>query len=315
LSAAALTAYSGLAAAQSGSAAFPTKPLRIVTSEAGGGNDVLSRIIAQGISPALGQPVIVENKASGLEVETLAIAQPDAYTMVCGGSTLWLSELLQKDWRYRVFRDYVPVSLVTTAPLLLLVNPTLPVNSVAELVALAKAKPGALNYGSGAVGASSHLGPELFKAMAGVNIVRVPYKGTGPAYNALAANEVQVMVSNAGSAVPYIKSGKIKALAVTSAEPSVLFPGMPTVAQGGVPGYESVVYEVVFTTGHNTPESAVRRLNQEIVKVIRAPELRAKLLGLGVEAVGSTPEEAAVKIRAEMARIGKVIKDQNIHAD
>src|SRR5688572_29643053 len=143
-------------------------------------------------------------------------------------------------------RDYIPVTLATTSPLIVIVNPSLPVSSIKELIALAKAKPGALNYGSGATGASSHLGPELFRSMAGLNIVRVPFKGTGPAYNALISNEVQLMISNAGSAMPYVKAGRLKALAVTTAQPSALVPGLPTVAASGLPGYEAVVYEAVF---------------------------------------------------------------------
>jgi tripartite-type tricarboxylate transporter receptor subunit TctC len=285
---------------------YPYRPVRIVTSEVGGGNDTLSRLIAQGISPSLGQPVIVENRPAGLEAERLAVATPDGYTLVVGGSTLWLSEIIQDKWRFKVFRDYMPVTLATTSPLILAVSPNLPVNSVKELIALAKAKPGTLNYGSGAVGASSHLGPELFKAMAGVDIVRVPFKGTGPAYTALMTNEVQMMISNAGSAIPYIKSGRLKGLAVTSAERSPLVPGLPAIAASGLPGYESVVYEAMFTTT-GTPSPVIHRLNEEIARVLHAPDNKSRLLAVGVEAVGSSPEEATAKIKGEMTRISKVM--------
>jgi tripartite-type tricarboxylate transporter receptor subunit TctC len=292
---------------------YPNKPIRIATSQVGGGNDLLSRLIGKGISGPLGQPVIIENRPAGLEAELLATANPDGYTLVVGGSTLWLSELIQDKWRYKVFRDYVPITLATTSPLILTVNPSLPVNSVKELIALAKAKPGALNYGSGATGASSHLGPALFQAMADVDIVRIPFKGTGPAYNALISGEVQMMISNSGSAMPHVKSGRLKALAVTTAQPSPLVPGLPTVAASGLPGYESVVYEAVFAPA-KTPLAIIKRLNQEIAKVLHSPEVKTWLLGRGVEPLGSSHDDAMSKIKSEMPRIGKVIKAAGIHA-
>src|SRR3990172_11607639 len=218
---------------------YPNRPLRIVTCQAGGGSDLVSRLIAQGITGGLGQQVIVENRPCGvIPGEIVSAASPDGYTLLLSGSPLWMSPLLQDKVRHDPVRDFLPITLVATSPTVLAVNLSMPVKSVKELIALAKARPGALNYAAAAIGSPNHLAGELFKAMAGVNIIAVPYRGTGSSLSALIAGEVQVAFANAASMMPLVKSGKLKGLAVTSLQPSALAPGLPTVA-ATMPGYES----------------------------------------------------------------------------
>jgi len=231
--------------------------------------------------------------------------------LLAAGTALWLLPLMQKV-PYDPVKDFSPISVVTSAPNVLVVHPGVPANSVKELVALAKAKPGMLNYGSSVVGTSSHLATELFKAMAGVDIVRVGYKGGGPARTALLAGEVQMVFAGAeATLMSLVKSGKLRALAVTSPQPSVLAPGLPTVAASGVPGYESGSLDCIFAPA-KTPPSIILRLNQEIVRVINQSEVKQKLFNAGVETVGSSPEELAAKIKSEMARLGNILKDISI---
>jgi tripartite-type tricarboxylate transporter receptor subunit TctC len=292
---------------------YPNKPIRIVTSEAGGGSDFAARPIAQGLSVPLSQTVIVDNRPGIIAIETVAKAPPDGYTLILYGQVIWITPLLQKT-TYDVVRDFSPITMVASSPNLVVVHPSLPVTSVKELIALAKAKPGELNYGGGGAGASTHLAPELFKAMAGVNIVYVPFKGVGPALNALIAGEVQLMFSTAGSLVPHIKAGRLRALAVTSAQPSALTPGLPTVAASGVPGYESVSSLGILAPAQ-TPEPIINRLNQEVVRVLNQPDLKAKFLNSGIEVVASSPAQLAATMKSEMTVMGKVIKDAGIKGD
>ena len=244
---------------------FPIKPIRIVTLEPGGGTDFSARIIAQGLSGNLGYPVIVDNRggANGvIAAQIVAKASPDGYTLLLNGSPVWLLPFLQDNVPYDPIKDFSPVGLVTSAPNVLVVHPSSAVNSVKELIALAKAKPGTLNYGSAATGGSPHLAAELFKALAGVNIVRIPYKGAGLALNDVIGGRVQMMFPTAATVAPYLKSEKLKVLAVTTGQPSALFPGLPTVATT-VPGYESASTVGVFAPA-GTPAALVNRLNQEI---------------------------------------------------
>ena len=302
-----------LACASLGAAAaddFPNKPLRLVTSEGGGGNDVQARIIAQGLAAALGQQVVVDNRPSGVVPgELVAKAAPNGYTLLFYNNALWIGPLLQST-PYDPVRDFAPVTLVSRGPNVLVVNPTLPVKSVGELVALAKSKPGGLNYGSSGTGASNHLAAELFKSMAGVDIVRVNYKGAGPALTALIAGELQVMFPTAGSVAPYLSSGRVKALAVTSAEASPLAPGVPTVA-ATLPGYESIAICGLFAPV-GTPRAVIERLREEIVKLVNRSDIKGKFASVGMEIGGGAPDELAAMVKSEMSRMGKVIKDAGI---
>lgn len=291
---------------------YPNKPLRVITSEAGGVNDVAARMIGQGISATLGQAVIIDNRGI-VGFELVAKAASDGYTLLFQGTPFWIGPLLQKT-RYDPAADFSPITLATRSPNVLVVQPSLPVNSIKELIALAKSKPGQLNYASGQVGASAHLGAELFKAMAGVDIVRIGYKGGGAATNALLGGEVQLLFVSPASVAAFVKSGRLKPLAVASLEPSALTPGLPTVSASGLPGYESASLAGYFAPA-KTPEVVIRRLSQEIVRFLNRAEVKERLLGLGVEVVAGTPAELAATLKSEMSKYGKVIKDVGIRIE
>jgi tripartite-type tricarboxylate transporter receptor subunit TctC len=289
---------------------YPNKPMRIITAAGGGATDVAARLIAQGLAGGFGQPVVVENRPSSLVGEIVAKAPPDGYTLLVVGSAFVIGPLLQKT-SYDPLRDFSPISLTSSSPNILVVHPSLPVKSVKELIALARARPGELNYGSGPAGSSPHLAAELLKSMAGVNIVRISYKGGGPAVIGLIGGEVQLMISPAGSVSTNIKSGKLRALAVTSAQPSALLPGLPTVAATGVPGYESSSL-VGMLAPAGTPETISNRLNQEIVRVLNRVDVKEKFLNAGLETIGSSPGQFAATMKSEIAKWGKVIKGAGI---
>jgi tripartite-type tricarboxylate transporter receptor subunit TctC len=293
---------------------YPSKPVRIVTTAIGGGNDFVARLIAQSISGPLGQPVIVDNRATGvIPGDVVARSAPDGHTLLVAGNTLWVGPLLEKT-PYDAIRDFSPISLASWTPSILVVHPSLPAKSVKELIALARGRPGDLNYASTATGGSSHLATELFKHMAGVDLVRVPYKGNAPATVDLTGGQVHLMFAIASAVAPLIQSGRLRALAVTSARPSALFPGVPTVAASGVPGYESVTLTGVFAPAR-TPPAIIGRLNREIVEFLGKPQTIEKYLSAGMETVGSSPERLGVTIKAEIARMGNVIKNAGIRAD
>jgi tripartite-type tricarboxylate transporter receptor subunit TctC len=292
---------------------FPERPLRIVTSQAGGGNDVQARAIARGLAAALGQQVIVDNRASGvIPGDIVARATPDGYTLLFYNNALWTGPLMQKT-PYDPVRDFAPVTIATLGPNVLVVNNGLPVSSVQQLIALAKAKPGELNYASSGLGASNHLAAELFKSMAGVDIVRIGYKGASAGLNDVVAGQVQIMFPTAGAVIPLLKLGRVRALAVTSREPSKVVPELPTVAASGLPGYESLAIYGVFAPS-GTPPAIVDRLNKEIVRVLASPEVKNLFFRLGMETVGSTPAQLAAKVKDEMSRLGKVIAAAGIGA-
>jgi len=290
-----------------------TKPVRIITTAPGSWGDIGSRLLAQGLTRALGQQVIVDNRGPG-GTEEMIRAAPDGHTLLFNGANVWLSPFLRPHITYDPVRDLAPVSLSTRAPNILAVHPSLPVKSVHDLIKLAKARPGELNYGGGTVGATPHLAAELFKAMAGASIVRIAYKGTGPALNALMAGEVQLMFPAAGAAAPHVKSGRMRALAVSSAAPSPLLPDLPTVSASGVPGYESVAYTGMFVRA-KTPDAFIRTLNREISSMLERAELRERLHTFGAEPVGGPPEDFAAVIKSEMAKWGKLITESNIREE
>ena len=294
---------------------FPTKPIRLVVPGTGNSFDIAARLIAQGISGPLGQPVIVDNRANGtIAAETVAKAPPDGYTLLVNGSNLWLLPFLQSNVPYDPVRDFLPITLTTRSPTILVVHPSLPVKSVRDLIALAKSSPGRMNYASGSTGSTNHLAAELFKSMAGVNIVRIGYKGSGPALVDLIAGHVQMMFSVTGSVAPHMKSGRMKALAVSSAQPSTLAPGLPTVAASGLPGFSAVSDAGMFAPA-KTQAAIITRLNQEVVRVLNSAEVKEKFLGTGVETVGSSPEQLAATVKADSARLGKLIKDAGIREE
>lgn len=295
---------------------FPTKTIRMVTGGVGGGSDFTLRLIAQGLVTPLGQQVVVENRggASGaIAIQAVSRAAPDGHTLLYYSSSLWIVPLLQ-DVPWDVNRDLMPITLAAVAPNLVVVHPSLPAKNIRELISLAKAKPGALNYGSGVTGSSLHLAAELFKYMGGVNITQISYKGAGPAVNDLIAGQLQVMFASAGSVAPHVKTGRLRALGVTSAKPSPVAPGVPTVSASGLPGFETGAAYAMFAPP-GTPAAVVARLHQESVKIINDPEMKEKFVASGVEAVASTPEELSNYMKSEVNRLGKIIKAANIRAE
>jgi len=302
---------SGVACANA--AEYPVKPLRIVTSEAGGGNDVPARIVAQGLTLALGQQVVIENRPSGVvPAEIVAKAAPNGYTLLFYNNALWTAPLIQAT-PYDMLRDFTPVSAVARAVNVLTVNSALPAKSVADLIALAKTKPGGLNYGSSGTGASNHLAAEMFRTMAQIEIVRVNYKGAGPALTALIAGELQLMFPSAGAATPHVRAGRVKALAVTSAAPSALFPGLPAIA-ATLPGYESLAIYGLFAPA-GTPPAIIVRLNTVIAQFLARADIQERFAAAGMDAAASTPGQLSASVQAEVARIGKVIRAAGIRAD
>jgi tripartite-type tricarboxylate transporter receptor subunit TctC len=292
---------------------YPSKPIRIVTAAPGSGNDFAARLMAPGLTGSLGQQVIVDNRGI-IAIETVAKAPPDGYTLLFYGTVLWLAPFLRDNVSYDPILDFSPVTWVTNSPNILVVHPSLPVKSVEALIALAKARPGELNYGSGSAGSTSHLAAELFKAMAGVNIVRIPYKGAAPALNDVIAGQVHLIFPSASSVMPHVKSGRLRALAVASAEPSALAPNLPTVAASGLPGYESASILGLFAPA-GTPATIINRLNQEIERALNRAEVKQKLFNAGAEVVASSPERLAATVKSEMARLGKVIRDAGIRGE
>ena len=289
---------------------YPSKAVRIIGPAPGGGGDFLARLVAQGISSPLGQPVIVENRPSGLlATEAVSRASPDGYTLLLTGSSFWIIPLLQnapyKD------ADFAPLSLLAREVNVLAVHPSLPVKSVGQLIALAKARPGALNFSASTVGSPGHLAGELFKSMAGVNMVGVPYKGTALGIASLLSGEVQLVIADSGLIVPHAKSGKVRALAVTTAQPSPLVPGLPTVAASGLAGFEWIAATGMWAPA-KTPIPILNRLNQEIVRLLSRTDVKDRLFNVGVESVGTSSEEFYTLIQTDMARVGKVVKDAGI---
>ena len=286
---------------------YPTRPIRIVTATPGGGNDFLARIIAPALTEALGQNVLVDNRASRLVAPITKRATPDGYTLAVGGGTMQFIPLLQENAGYDITTDFAPISQLERSPNVLVVNPSLPVNSVQELVALAKAKPGALRYGTGGSGGSLHVAGEMFMLATGTTLKRIVYKSTGPALLALAGNEVQVVFSTPPGALALVKSGKVKALGVTSEQPFPLIPDLPTLASQGLKGYdvETIGYIVAPL---KTPRPIIDLLNRHIVKIMSDPEVARRLAAGGSMATTGTPEQLAAKLLAEDARMRKLLK-------
>jgi len=295
---------------------YPVKPIRVVTAEPGGGNELAARTIGQAITARLGQPWVIDSRGGAggaIAMEVVARAPADGYTLLVYAGNVWTIPLLRKGVRYEV-KDFAPITWIARSPCTLVVHPSLPVHSVQDLIGLAKARPGQLSYGAGGVGAITHLSAELFKSMAKVDILFVPYKGNGPAINDLIGGQIQIMFGTAGTVAPHVKSGRVRAIAVTSAEPSPLAPGLPTIASAGLPGYESISIYGIYAPAA-TPVAIIRQLNSAIVAVLKTPEVRDRFFNVGMEIVGSTPEQFAAVMKADEARLRKVINEAGIRAD
>jgi tripartite-type tricarboxylate transporter receptor subunit TctC len=302
---------SGAALAQQN---FPIKPIRILTGTAGGSSDIAARLIAQGLTGVVGQQVIVDARPNVLARDVVIKSPPDGYNLLLAANSFYLGPLLRDDALYDPVKDFTPVTLAIRGPNIIVVHPSLPSKTLKELIALAKARPGQLNYASGASGASTHLGPELLKAMAGIDITRVPYKGGAQALADLVGGQVQMMFVNPSPGMPYIKAGRLRALAITSAQPSPLFPSLPTVAAAALPGFEHTAKVGIYGPA-NMPAAVLQKLNQGLVHVLNGAEIKEKFFELGIETVGSTPEQLAAAMKSEMTRMGKVIKDAGIREE
>ena len=285
---------------------YPVKPIRIVTFEAGGGSDIVSRLIAQGLSARLGQQVIVENRVGVIAVETGAKAAPDGYTLLLGGSVIWTEPLLRKNVPWDAQNDFAPVTSTSRSPNMLVVHPSLPVTSVKELITLARSRPGELNYGSAGSGSTTHLAGELFMFLTGTKVTRIAYRGNSAAMTNLMGGHLQIMFPSVGEVTPHVKAGRVRPLAVTTAQVSSLAPNIPTVTDSGLPGYESASVLGILAPAR-TPPAIVNRLNQEIVQILNYEATREKFFSMGFESLGSSPEQFSGLIRSEIAKWGKVI--------
>ena len=314
-----LAAFASTAALAQTASTYPVKPIRwIVPFPPGGGNDTIARLVGQKLSAALGQQVIVDNRpgAGGtIGAEAAAKSPADGYTMFLAGvATHGINPNLRKKLPYDAIKDFHAVSLIASAPLLVVVHPSLPTKSVKELIALAKARPGQINYASNGAGGSSHLAVELFDMMTGVRMMHIPYKGLTPALTDLLSGEVQVMFSSAVAMLPQVKAGRLRAIAMTGSKRSAAIPNIPTVAESGVPGYETGSwYGVVVPAG--APKAAIDRLSREIQTIVKSQDITSKLNEEAVIPVGSTPEAFDKHIRAELARWAKVIKSAKIELE
>lgn len=298
---------------------YPIKPIRfVVPFTAGGGSDLVARTVAQKLTEALGQSVIVDNRAGAagtIGTDIVAKSPPDGHTLLLGSNgPLAINPHLYVKLPYDAVRDFAPVSLVTVMPFLLVTHPSLPVRSVKELIALAKARPGQLNYGSPGSGSTTHLANELLKSMTGIQITHVPYKGVAPAAIDLISGQVQMMSGDLSTLLPHVKAGKMRGLAVTAARRSSLLPDMPTISESGVAGYDaSGWFGVLVPAG--TPQAIVGRLNASIVKGISSPDARERLGAFGGDVATGSPEQFANHVRTESAKWGKVIRAVGLKAE
>jgi tripartite-type tricarboxylate transporter receptor subunit TctC len=304
----------GAAAAQ----AYPTKPIRfIVPFPPGGGTDILGRIVGQKLGDNIGQTVLIDNRpgaGANIGAEIAAHSAPDGYTIVMANIAHAVNMTLYKNRGYDLVHDFAPVTLLAATPNILVVHPSVAAKSVPELIALAKAKPGTLNYASSGSGSSSHLAGELFKNMTTVNLVHIPYKGGGPAVTSLLAGETVVGFATAPSVLQYVKAGKLRALAVSTAKRSDAAPDLPTIAETGLPGYDANTWYGVMFPAKTSP-AIVNRLHDELVRIMKTADMRERVAVHGYEPATNTPQEFSAYIKAEVLKWGKVVKAAGIHAD
>ena len=298
---------------------YPAKPVRVIIGGLPGtAPDVIARVIGPSVSESLGQPLVLENRGGGaglLAAQITAAAPADGYTaLMAGGGSMSIVPFLTKKRPYDPDRDFTPVTLVTIAPLVIACHPALPVKSVKELIALAKARPNELNYGSSGPGGSDHIATELFAGLSGTKLTNISYKGGAPAMADLVAGHIQLMVATMAVAVGPIKGGRLRPLGVTSTKRFELMPQLPTVAEAGVPGYEAVFWFGTFVPA-GTPREIVTRVNSEIRKVLQVPDVRQRLLESGLVATGSTVEEFAAFVPGESKKWAKVVQEKGIKAE
>jgi tripartite-type tricarboxylate transporter receptor subunit TctC len=298
---------------------YPAKPIRfVVPYPAGGPLDTVARLLGQKVSESTKQPVIVDNKpgaGGNIGADAVAKAPADGYTILMGAvATHAINPTLYSSIPYDAIKDFAPVTQVASTPNVLVVNPSVPAANVREFIAYAKANPGKLNFGSGSSGSAGHLAGELFKTMAGVDMVHVPYKGAAPAMSDLVGGQIQLMFDNLASSLAQVRAGKVRALAVTTARRSALAPDLPTIAESGLPGFDISTWFGIFVPA-GTPREVVARLHDEFTRALAMPDIRERMMSLGAEPVGSTPGEFAAYIRAEADKYARVIKASGARVD
>jgi tripartite-type tricarboxylate transporter receptor subunit TctC len=297
---------------------YPERPVRaVVPFPAGGGTDILARILLQKMAERMSATFVIDNRAGAggtIGTEIVAKAPPDGYTILVASSSHTINPSVYRKIGYDPARDFAPVTLIASGPGILVIHPSVPAKTVKELIALGKAKPGQLNYASAGNGTPPHLAAELFKGMAGVDFVHVPYKGNVPAFLDLIAGSVSLSFPTITSGLPPVRSGKLRALGVTSKERSAVVPEIPTIAESGLPGYEATTWYGMLAPAA-TPASVVGRLQREMVEVIRLPDVRDKLLAQGLEPVGNKPAEFAGIISAELVKWSKVVAAAGVRAE
>ena len=298
---------------------YPNRPIRIVVPfPPGAGTDIIGRAIAQALNEAWQQSLVVDNRpgAGGtIGSDIVAKSTPDGYTLLLGNiSTLALAPHLYKKLPYAPLRDFSPITLITTSHNILVVHPSVPAKTVKELIALAKARPRQLNYGSAGSGTTSHLGGALFASMAGVELTHVPYKGSGPSLTDLIAGQLQLSVGTIATTLAHIRAGRLRALGVTSLKRSPLLPDLPTIAEAALPGFEVLVWQGIVAPA-GTPKPVVGKLNGQIVKSLHTSEMKRRLESQGLEPVGNTPEQFAAFIRTETDKWGKVVREAGAKVD
>jgi tripartite-type tricarboxylate transporter receptor subunit TctC len=298
---------------------FPSKPAKIIVAfPPGAATDIVGRILAQKLADMWGQPVIVDNRAGAsgtIGTDVVAKAPADGYTMLLGTlGNLAANPSLYRNLPFDMGRDFTPVSLVVMVNFVMVVHPSTPAKTVKELIALAKAQPGQLNYSSSGAGGLPHLAGELFKSMAGVDLVHISYKGSVPSFTDLLGGRITVTIDNLPLALPYIKSGRLRALAVVGPKRQPMLPDVPTMVEAGIPGYELTNWFGLMVPA-GTPRDIVTRINTDVAKVLKMPDVRERLLGMAAEPVGSTPEQFSAFLKSETAKWAKVIKDGGITAE
>ena len=309
-----LSSFAMLMSGGAWSQAYPAKNVRIITTEPGGSLDLAARILAQGLTTSLGQTVIVENRpgAAGIiGVEALKAAAADGYSLGFYSSSFWITPLMQPVPYEQ--KDFQPVVLAVSSPNVVVVHPSLTVKNMKELIALVKSKPGEFSYGASSTGSGPHLAGELFKAMTKADIVRIPYKGGAPTVNDLLAGRLQFAFTTPGTIAAFVKTGKLRAIAVTSKSPSALMPDLPTVAET-IPGFESATLQGMWAPA-KVPKAIITRLNQDSVKFLSRQDIKERFLAAGTEVAAGTPEDFEATVRSEVAKLGPVIREAGIKAE
>jgi tripartite-type tricarboxylate transporter receptor subunit TctC len=315
---AAMTVAAYAQPAKQSASTYPTKSIRLIVPFApGGSNDIMARLTAQKFSEAFGQQVVVDNRAGAsgiIGTDIAAKAPPDGYTLLMMSLTFAVNPSLFRKLPYDTSRDLTPVTLVASAPLMLVVHPSIPAKSVQEFVAYAKANPGKLNFGSGGPGTTPHLAGEMLKMMSGAQMTHVPYKGGGPALTDLIGGQIQLMLENIPSTLPHAKSGKLRALAVTALKRSALVPDLPTLDEAGMKGYEIVGWNGLFVPA-GTPRAIVTTLHAATAKALAQPDMKERLATLGAEGVGNAPDEFKAFVQAEIKKWARVVKEAGLKVE